>query len=123
MLREVELGKKLHEARLQLGWSAEQAASFYGSAFKGIPITRKAYLKMEEGYLPQSLNRRAILAGMFGLVPTLLLSVRTQETDEDIARIPASKEYVVNSKSFRSKLLMSWNQGYKGNAEEALRDT
>ncbi len=63
------LGNMLREKRLEQKWEAAQAALIYGEAVRGDPITRKAYLRMEEGYLPKSPRRRLILAAMLGLSP------------------------------------------------------
>jgi len=120
MSREVEAGSKLREKRIERGWSAEQAASIYGQALKGIPITRKAYLKMEEGYLPKSLKRRAVLAGMLGIAPALLLPEVANEMPQE--RVSSERGKALNLKEYHSKLLTAEKQGYPS-AHEALRDT
>jgi tetratricopeptide (TPR) repeat protein len=119
MERDVAAGEALREGRMKAGWGAEQSARFYGCALRGVPITRKAYLRMEEGYLPKDPKRRAILVGMFGLPPAIFLSQIAQDVREELDVRPSR---AINLKSYRMKLLTSWNQGYKGNATDALKD-
>jgi hypothetical protein len=103
-----------------LGWSAEQAAGVYGKALKGVPITGKAYLKMEEGYLPKSLKRRAVLASMLGIAPAFLLpDIATENFEDSIT--PKSK--ALNLKEYRTNMVTTWKNGYQGSADEILRDT
>ncbi|GHO97678.1 hypothetical protein KSF_077260 [Reticulibacter mediterranei] len=119
MSRDEVSGNRLRERRIEAGLSADQAASIYGQALKGVAITRKAYLKMEEGYLPKSLKRRAILAGMLGIAPALLLPEIVNEVSTQ--RVPTEKGKALNIKEYRAKLLTVEKQGYRS-ADEALRE-
>jgi len=121
MYRDTQVGNYLREGRINAGLSAEQAASMYGRIVNGTPITRKAYLKMEEGHLPKTLKRRAILAGMLGIAPVLLLPEAVNELPDEIMPTERSGK-TLNLKEYRSKLLTAEKQGYP-NPSEALRDT
>src|SRR5713226_6067577 len=125
MLRDVEAGNKLREGRLELGWSAEQSAHVYGEALKGIPITRKAYLRMEEGYLPKDPKRRMILAWMFGLTSTLLLEENLIQNAQDDFSLPVKisrKRKVIDIAEYHTTLSAYSEQGYNVTVENALRD-
>lgn len=109
------LGLLLREKRLELGWSATQTAILYGEAVRGVPITRKAYLRMEEGYLPQSPKRRLLLAAMLGLAPVALGLSENLEKVVVAPSIPASdslKVKTLNLKEYRAALISYWKQGY-----------
>jgi tetratricopeptide (TPR) repeat protein len=124
MLREVEKGNRLRDGRIASGLSADQAASAYGKALKGKPITRKAYLKMEEGYLPKDPKRRLILAGLFGIAPALLLSSDLLHSEPEQIQSNARKSKrgkTLNLIEYRAKLLDAEQQGYPS-ADEALQE-
>ncbi|HEU5378004.1 MAG TPA: tetratricopeptide repeat protein [Ktedonobacteraceae bacterium] len=110
------LGYMLRERRLELGWDdVTQAAILYGEAVRGVPITRKAYLRMEEGYLPQSPKRRLILAAMLGLAPAVLgvpeiIGKVTVAPSAPVSSSPKVK--ALNVKEYRAALLSYWRQGY-----------
>ncbi len=109
------LGLILREKRLELGWSATQTAILYGEAVRGTPITRKAYLRMEEGYLPRSPKRRLLLAAMLGLAPVALGLSENIENVVVAPPVPAPdslKLKALNLKEYRAALISYWKQGY-----------
>lgn len=109
------LGYTLREKRLELGWGATQAATLYGEAVRGEPITRKAYLRMEEGYLPQSPKRRLLLAAMLGMAPAALgiSEVVAQAVKAPSTSVTHSlKVKALNLKEYRGSLFTFWSQGF-----------
>jgi hypothetical protein len=125
MSRESMTGAVLRERRYALEWSAEAAGSLYGESVRGKPITRKAYLKMEEGYLPADPKRRLILGAMLGLAPAVLLGEDlVQQISERFLSLSVSRK---RSKPFdlaeySKKLTVYHKQGYRGSGEQALAD-
>ncbi len=112
---DVTLGHMLRERRLELGWGANQTAILYGEAVRGVPITRKAYLRMEEGYLPQSPKRRLLLAAMFGLAPVALglPEIVVNTFVEPLSLVSrTSKTKALNLREYHASLLSYWKQGY-----------
>lgn len=115
MAFDATVGRMLREKRLELGWGATQTAILYGEAVRGVPITRKAYLRMEEGYLPQSPKRRLILAAMLGLAPVVLGLPETivNAVVEPLSLVPRpAKAKTLDLKEHRAALLSYWKQGY-----------
>lgn len=121
MSRDVAAGNKLRGERIELEWSADQAASIYGQAVKGTPITRKAYLRMEEGYLPKDPRRRWILARMLGIAP-VVLGLSTPESAKYISYSPSKRAKPVDMSEYRAALLSYWKHGSSGSVQGALKD-
>lgn len=120
-----ELGNILRERRLELEWSVEQTSLLYGEAVRGNPVTRKAYLRMEEGYLPKSPKRRMVLAAMLGLtsltlgLPELLVS-NSAEPLTFVSRPIKTK--TLNLREYRTALLTYWKQGYRSDPSAVMKN-
>lgn len=109
---------------MELGWSADEAAYLYGTFFKGVPCTGKAFLRMEQGYLPDDPKRRMILAGMLGLAPTLLVGADVMKNvEKSIVFLPGvGKKKAIDVEEYQTALVSYWKQDYAGTALDALKD-